>query len=586
MEVESTLARPHGRGYSNIELLQHSNCLLTFCVLVGFLCFAVCLGVGMATGGNMAGFALYVFILFLVGGLICACVVGWQVRLLMIDYNKRLNEVKLLGRGAALYSKALTIADKADKDKDNIKLRIDDKGLSLEVVRSAMAARSAAGRTVVTPSEPPAIAPPKQEPDELPVPIPQAPSFWDIIDLITEDKMPLCFVVDMNPRSPTFMQTVPAFGTILDLLSLCVIGRPGRGKSVFLLYYLCILARYGSEIHILDPQGAFKELMLLHGKALPAMPPTARIYYYSKISEMEQVVSNVMGEIEERERYYEPHMEGARFIRGGSVKHPVVIMVDELPIIAEMDIEIKQRIKEENKARKEDGLEALKIRQVTSMIKTAVLAARKYNVYFIGVSQSIDASILPTRVTAGFNSRIVFSSTLRKATMAGLESEDGKRLLPVIKRAGPGKVIYDCGRWDDPLVAAFPNMTIEDVLTFFGISMSELEALWIAELTGQSQTTTRRTTPLSLPAVQPKITRKATLQDAIEVWNEQPTEIGRPRLRELLQARDLECSDDLAKTLLKGIRQRLDAAGGAGGKNSLSNSSVDDRTPPTTPTQQ
>jgi hypothetical protein len=578
--VEGSLSRSSG-NYSQLEVLKHSNCLLAFSILAGFFCFAVCLAVDMATSGNMAGFLLYVFILFCTGGLICAVVAGWQIRLLMIDYNRRLNEAKIVGKGAALYSRALAIADRADRQGDNIKLRIDDKGINLEVVRSVMAARQSAARTVVTPVEPAALPSPKEEPS---IPIPQAPDFWSIVDLITEDRMPLCFVVDVNPKSPTYMQTVPAFGTILDLLSLCVIGRPGRGKSVLLLYYLCILARYGSETHILDPQGAFKELMLLHGKRLPNMPETARIYYYSNIEEMEAAVSNVMGDIGERAEYYKPHMEDGRFIPGGSTRHPLVVMADELPIIAEMDIEIKQRIKEENRARKEEGLEALKIRQVTQMVKTSVLAARKYATYFIGVSQSIDASILPTRVSAGFNSRIIFSSTLQKARMAGLESDDGKRLLPVIRRAGPGKTIYDCGRWDEPLIAAFPNMTIQDVLAFFGIDMKELEALWIAELTGQAPT--RVTSPLSLPAVQPKKTRKATLQDAIEVWNEQETEIGRPALQKKLQARGLECSDDLAKTLIRLIRERLDSAGGAGGKNSSSNLSVEDDTPPTPPTQQ
>jgi hypothetical protein len=589
MEVESAPVR---QNYSKIELVQHSNCLLVFCGVVSFFCFAVCLAVGMVTGGKMAGFWLYLFILLLVGGLICCSVVGWQIHILLLEHKQKLLDIELKNQDIELRQRFITAADSAERNNDNYKMVASDKSFTIEVVRQATQlehARIQYATRVVHQAQSAALSSPAAQQsteEEKPIPIPQAPSFWDIVDLITEDRMPLCFVVDVNPRSKTFMQTIPAFGTILDLLSLCVIGRPGRGKSVFLLYYLCILAKYGSEVHILDPQGAFKELMMLHRKVLPAMPATARIYYYSKISEMEQVVSNMMGDIAERERYYEPHMEGGRFVPGGSVKHPVVIMVDELPIIAEMDIEIKQRIKEENRARKEEGLEALKIRQVTSMIKTAVLAARKYNVYFIGVSQSIDATILPTRVTSGFNSRIIFSSTLRKATMAGLESEDGKRLLPVIKRAGPGKAIYECGRWDDPLVAAFPNMTVADVLAYFGISMDELEALWIAELTGQTVQTVRRTTPLSLPAVQSKTTRKATLQDAITVWNEQETEIGRGRLPELLQARDLQCSDDLAKTFIKSIKQRLDSTGGAGGENLSSNLSVDDETPPTPPTQQ
>jgi hypothetical protein len=518
-----------------------------------------------------------VFLVFGLGGLICCAVVGWQIHLALLEHKQQLQQMAMTDQDIAMKRRFIRAADKAETNGDNYKMVVSDKSITIEVIRKATSLEHAriqyAPRTIVQQAQPHAINPPAPaEEEEAPIPIPQAPNFWDIIHLITENSMPLCFVVDQNPRSRTYGQTVPAFGTILDLLSLCVIGRPGRGKSVLLLYYLCILAKYGSEIHILDPQGAFKDLMLLHGKLLPAMPPTARIYYYSDLAEMEAAVSNVMADIKEREKLYKPHLENGEFVHC-TIKHPLVVMADELPIIAEMDIEIKQKTKEENKARKEEGLEALQIRQVTQMVKTSVLAARKYGVYFVGVAQSIDATILPTRVTAGFNSRIIFSSTEQKARMAGLESADAKRLLPIIRRAGPGKTIYDCGRWDMPLVAAFPNMTIEDVLRFFGISMDELKALWIAELTAQQQPGTRITGPLAGDTpphiVQAKkVTRRATITDAVEVWNteaKQGREIGRPRLRDELQARGLECSDDLAKNLLKAIKHQLES-GGAGGE--------------------
>lgn len=570
MDVESRSQR----GYSNLEVIQHPNCLLVISGLVGFVCFAVCLAVGMATHWTMAGFWLYAFILFGIGGLICWSVVGWQTHLALLERKEKMQELALANQDIAMRWRFIRAADKAETNGDNYKMVVSDKSITIEVVRKAIQLEHAriqyAPRTVQQidrPAQPLAISPPGEE--EKPIPVPVAPSFWDIIDLITEDKMPLCFIVDTNPRSRTYGQTIPAFGTILDLLSLCIIGKPGRGKSVLLLFYICILAKYGSEMHILDPQGAFKELQLLHGKRLPAMPPTARIYYYSNLEEMEAVVSNVLAEIKNREQLYKPHVvEGELQLH--TVKHPLVILADELPIIAEMDAEIKIKTKEENKARKEEGLEALAIRQVTNMVKTSVLAARKYGVYFVGASQSIDATILPTRVSAGFNSRIVFYSTEQKARMAGLESDVAKRLLPVIRRAGPGMTIYDCGRWDTPLVAAFPAMTIEDVLQFFGISMDELKALWIAELTAQEQQSkTRNTGPLreTPPTIvqSKKVTRRASLTDAIEVWNKSPVEIGRPRLRDELQARGLECSDDLAKNLLKAIKQRLESNGGAAG---------------------
>jgi hypothetical protein len=284
MDVESRSQR----GYSNLEVIQHPNCLLVISGLVGFVCFAVCLAVGMATHWTMAGFWLYAFILFGVGGLICWSVVGWQTHLALLERKEKMQELALANQDIAMRRRFIRAADKAETNGDNYKMVVSDKSITIEVVRKAIQLEHAriqyAPRTVQQidrPAQPLAISPPGEE--EKPIPVPVAPSFWDIIDLITEDKMPLCFVVDTNPRSRTYGQTIPAFGTILDLLSLCIIGKPGRGKSVLLLFYICILAKYGSEMHILDPQGAFKELQLLHGKRLPAMPPTARIYYYSNL---------------------------------------------------------------------------------------------------------------------------------------------------------------------------------------------------------------------------------------------------------------------------------------------------------------
>jgi hypothetical protein len=67
-------------------------------------------------------------------------------------------------------------------------------------------------------------------------------------------------------------------------------------------------------------------------------------------------------------------------------------------------------------------------------------------------------------------------------------------------------------------------------------------------------------TPPVLPAIRQREIRRATLSDAIDVWNDLG-EMGRPRLREELIARGLECSDDLAKTLIKNVKRR---AGGGG----------------------
>ena len=65
--------------------------------------------------------------------------------------------------------------------------------------------------------------------------------------------------------------------------------------------------------------------------------------------------------------------------------------------------------------------------------------------------------------------------------MAGLEAEVIKKMLPLIRRAGPGFTIYDCGRWDTPKIGAIPNVSVEDLLRFLGLSMDDLTQMWVAE---------------------------------------------------------------------------------------------------------
>ncbi len=62
-----------------------------------------------------------------------------------------------------------------------------------------------------------------------------------------------------------------------------------------------------------------------------------------------------------------------------------------------------------------------------------------------------------------------------------------------------------------------------------------------------------------LPVIQPvQQQRKPTLYDATQVWNDAGGNIGRVKLREALQEQGFECSDDLARTLLANIKNRLE----------------------------
>src|SRR6266516_689474 len=402
--------------------------------------------------------------------------------------------------------------------------------------------------------------------------IPEKPLFWEIADLITTERMPLCCVVDDDPASRWYGQTVPQFGTIDDLLSLAVIGKPGKGKTVWVIYYTTILAVYGAEIHIFDPHGTMGELALLHGRPLPGMPATARIYYYDRKDTMMQAVKVLKVEMDDRDVLYRPHMEDGEMV-SRKVKHPLLILADELPILAEFDNEVRAEYKERNQGKAYSERE--EVPSLIHLIKRTVLEARKWRMFFIGSSQSIDASILPTKVTDALNSRIVFFNSDRKARLVGLEADVIKKMLPLIRRAGPGMTIYDCARWDAPKIGAIPNICVDDMLQFLGVDLDALTESWVVE-SGRSGGVSGRTgvgqdedTFLGgsqdkweeskiVPLVRPDAPRKATYNDAVQVWNDLGGNVGRVQMQNELSARGFACGPNQARTFVESIKKSLE----------------------------
>ena len=287
----------------------------------------------------------------------------------------------------------------------------------------------------------------KQQEEEIEVPIPQAPKFLDMVHMLTDKKSPLCF--DING---------PVYGTVDDLLSMAVTGKPGRGKTTALMYYVAILLKAGAEVWVWDPHGAMADLAQLNGKRLLNMPSTAKVVYLDRKPDIVASINPLLQELEERDELYRPTHE---------VKHPLLLLADEMPVLADWDDELEAEFKAKpKKERAEDG-EYLAPSLIT-VIRRMVLEARKWKCFFIGSGQSFDAQILPTRVTENFNSRIVFFSSDRRARMSGLENDAIKNLLPAIRRAGSGVMVFDCSRFDEALVGALPYIAVEDLIAFLG----------------------------------------------------------------------------------------------------------------------
>ncbi len=295
----------------------------------------------------------------------------------------------------------------------------------------------------------------KAKPEEVvdaDVPLPQAPPFREMSHLISEQRMPLCYISEYG-------ENVPAFGTIDDLLSMAVTGKPGRGKTTALMYYVCMLLKCGAEVFVFDPHGAMNEIAVLNNRPLPGMPPSARILYVDRREDMVNTVPVLQGKLDERDTLYRTRKQ---------TLHPLLLLADELPVMADYDAQTAAEYKVINKARERAGQVALEVPLMIDLIRRFVLEARVWRCFFIGSGQSFDSEILPTRVTQNLNSRIVFFSSDQRARMSGLENDVVKELLPLIRRAGPGVMVFDCSRWE-PMIGAIPSITIDDMAAFLGV---------------------------------------------------------------------------------------------------------------------
>lgn len=264
--------------------------------------------------------------------------------------------------------------------------------------------------------------------DELPplapvrnVQIPTAPRFKDMCSLINERRLVLCYTAKG-----------PLFGTVEDLLSMAIVGMPGRGKTTALTFYVAQLLSIGAEVVVWDPHGSLNELTGVPG-----------LSYIDELADIPASMDVLEAELTERRKLYKVSRQ---------VKHPLLLLVDELPVVAHY-------------GKKRDP-------RVFDTTEAFTLEARKWNCYFIGSGQSTDAEILPTRVAENLSSRIVFACSNRRASMAGLAKEAITGLLPIIRPDTPelkGVMIFDCSRLSTPVLGAIPFTTVKDIIEFLGL---------------------------------------------------------------------------------------------------------------------
>lgn len=251
------------------------------------------------------------------------------------------------------------------------------------------------------------IEPPK-------VTLPDAPPFQQVVPYIQDDQVVL-----------GFGSSGPVLGKVLDWLSTLIVGRPGNGKSTGLYFFIAQLMMLRARFQVLDPHGTL-------------LPLKEMLPYVNRNDGCIQMAPVIEQELEDRMARYETN--GSR-----CEDEHYMLIVDELPSIADREQQLLKRMDKQQKA---------EFRSLIDVIRRVVCEGRKYKMYCMVVGQSIPASILPTIARDNMSTRYVFFCSEAHARMAGLDNRSIEEMLPALQGA-VGKCIIAPARMQ-PFIGAIP----------------------------------------------------------------------------------------------------------------------------------
>jgi hypothetical protein len=215
----------------------------------------------------------------------------------------------------------------------------------------------------------------------------------------------------------------PVWGSIDDLLSTLVVGRPGTGKTTLLRCLLAQLVGVGAEVAILDPHGGLADL---------ADVPVA--WRAESSAQIDEVARELLGELDTR---LTARRGGAREFR------PLLVLVDEWNILSEISA------------------------NAVAAARRYILEARKVRGYAVLSGQGAPASSFGGSVARdGLSSRYILWTSQRQAQMAGLERES-HALLTQLGEGPKGRAILARSS-AEPVLVAIPQTTAGDLMTLAG----------------------------------------------------------------------------------------------------------------------
>ena len=189
----------------------------------------------------------------------------------------------------------------------------------------------------------------------------------------------------------------PLYGTITDLLSVAVAGRPGQGKSSLLRFIYAQVILAGGKVFMLDP----------HGSIIEDVQGAPCLWMASTAQELDQAAALMVAELDRRLDMYR---SGSRDFQ------PIMGLVDEFPIIS------------------------LSSKKAVAATGRIVLEGRKVNMFSLISGQGLPASQFGgSLVRDALSSRYVFKTTTRQGQLAGLDKE----AWSLLESLDTGRAVFD-----------------------------------------------------------------------------------------------------------------------------------------------
>lgn len=247
--------------------------------------------------------------------------------------------------------------------------------------------------------------------------LPQAPLFRQIVPEISKPMLPIAWTTEGLKR-----------GTIEDLLSVGLIGRPARGKTTALLFYVCVLLLYGAEVWVWDLHGTMQELRGLN--------------YFDSFRSIIDSIDSLEEDLAECDELYKQ--------RPRRYKKPRALIIDELPALAGRYKALDRRTQNATKS-------------PLKLARDYTLEARKWRRYTFLAGQGLPHEVIDTLTRDNLSSRLIFECAPDKAGQMDLAKAAIDQLLPLLNGADKGTHIADFSAWSTPLLADIPYTTEEDL---------------------------------------------------------------------------------------------------------------------------